>query len=195
MRWLKKILGFKAPKASIYMSENPKYIKYQVGDYTYGKPEIYGFGENLKIGRYCSIGPNVTFLLGGNHRVDWVSTYPFNALYKEFEYIKGHPSSKGEIVIKNDVWLGAESMILSGVTIGNGAVIGSRSVVTKSIPAYAIAVGNPAKVIKYRFSDIQISKLEDSKWWELDYEELKEFIPSLQNDKIDEFLTMINGKR
>lgn len=125
----------------------------EIGDFTYGKPKIlyYDASTKLKIGKFCSISDEVTIVLGGNHRYDWVTTYPFSALYKEWPEasgIIGHPASKGDIVIGNDVWIGFGSIILSGVKIGDGAVIGAGSVVTKDVLPYTIAGGNPAVEIK-----------------------------------------------
>ena len=120
------------------------------------------------------IREDVVFILGGEHRADWITTYPFNALFSEGAHITGHPSSKGDIVIGNDVWIGYQSCILSGVTIGNGAIIGAKSVVTKDVPPYAIVAGNPAKFIRYRFPQETIDKLENLAWWDWDISVIKE---------------------
>jgi acetyltransferase-like isoleucine patch superfamily enzyme len=141
----------------------------------------------LRIGSYCSIGGGVQILLGGNHRTDWVTTYPFPARWKEAADIQGHPSSKGDIVIEHDVWVGRQSVILSGVTIHTGAVIGCNSVVSRDIAPYTIVAGNPAKEIKKRFSDEQISRLLQSKWWTLDKEKIITLLPLLCSDRIDTF--------
>ncbi len=143
----------------------------------------------LKIGKFCSLGEDVVFILGGEHRADWITTYPFNALFSEGAHITGHPSSKGDIVVGNDVWIGYQSCILSGVTIGNGAIIGAKSVVTKDVPPYAIVAGNPAKFIRYRFPQEIIDKLENLAWWDWDISVIKRAIPLLLSDKIDEFFT------
>lgn len=110
----------------------------------------------LIIGSYCSIGPDVKFILGGEHRTDTISTYPFKV--KTFGEEK-EAGSKGNIVLHDDVWIGANALICSGVEIGQGAVIAAGAVVTKDVPPYAIVGGNPAKVIKYRFSEKLINKL------------------------------------
>ncbi len=164
----------------------PKYRKYKIGDYTYGRPMIKDYGERLEIGRFCSIGPDVLILVGGNHRMDWSTTYPFNIIFDEFKNIKGHPASNGPIIIKNDVWLGARATILSGVTIGNGAVVAAGSIVTKDVPAYSIVGGNPAKHIKYRFDDETIRFLEKLSWWDRPMEEIKEMVPLLMNENIEQ---------
>lgn len=114
------------------------------------------FNSKLIIGNYCSIGPDVKFLLGGEHRTDTISTYPFKV--KVFGETK-EAGSKGDIVLHDDVWIGANALICSGVEIGQGAVIAAGAVVTKDVPSYAIVGGNPAKIIKYRFSEKMIKKL------------------------------------
>src|SRR5665213_3169155 len=150
---------------------------YKIGDYTYGKPLVlFDDAANLTIGKFCSIADNVKMFLGGNHRVDWISTYPFNALSNHFssaKHIKGHPATKGDVTIGNDVWIGHSVTILSGITIGDGVVIGAESVVTKDIPPYQIWVGNPAKMVKKRFTDEQIHFLLRLKWWDWDKDKIE----------------------
>ncbi|HWB59826.1 MAG TPA: CatB-related O-acetyltransferase [Chthoniobacteraceae bacterium] len=142
--------------------------KYEVGKGTYGAPEVRHWGEpaTLKVGAYCSIAVDVKIFLGGNHRIDWITTYPFTVFRESAKGIKGHPATKGDVIIGNDVWIGAGAIILSGVSIGNGAVIGAYSVVTKDVPPYGIAAGNPAKFIRYRFSEADIATLEQLAWWD-----------------------------
>ena len=127
-------------------------------------------------------------MLGGNHRVDWVTTYPFNVLFPEAAHFEGHPHSKGDVVIQNDVWIGMGALILSGVTIGNGAVVGARSVVTRSVPPYALAAGNPARVVRLRFSEDQIRQLERIAWWDWPIEKVQEAWPGLLSADIEAFL-------
>jgi acetyltransferase-like isoleucine patch superfamily enzyme len=141
-----------------------------VGDHTYGFPNIYSWGDDTKlhIGKYCSIAEGVVIVLGGEHRMDWVTTFPFSALARDWppaKQIKGHPSTKGDVVIGNDVWIGQGALILSGVTIGDGAVIGAGSVVTKDVKDYAIAAGNPAKFVKFRFDQATRIGLKKLLWW------------------------------
>jgi len=166
--------------------------KYIIGDYTYGCPNVIfdNPGANLTIGKYCSIADKVTIFLGGNHRPDWVTTYPFNAIkdFSEFSKIEGHPSTKGNVVIGNDVWIGLNVTILSGVEIGDGAVIAANSVVTKNIGSYEIWGGNPAKLIKKRFTKEQINKLLEIKWWEWEEFKIRENIPLMLHQNIDFFL-------
>ena len=161
-----------------------------IGDYTYGFFDVLEWDNKtkLKIGKFSSISGDVLFLLGGNHRGDFITTYPFNALMDSFSYIEGHPQSKGNIIVGNDVWIGYGVKVLSGVTIGDGAIIGANSLVTKDIPPYAIAVGSPAKVIKYRFDEETIEKLLKIKWWDFTEEEILKIIPLLQSEDIDELI-------
>jgi acetyltransferase-like isoleucine patch superfamily enzyme len=181
---------FKNKKKSIYMNENSEYKSFNIGDYTYGNPKIkrYDSQTSLEIGKFCSIADNVTFLLGGEHRVDWITTYPFNILNKNAKHILGHPKSKGNIIIENDVWIGFGSTILSGVTIGNGAVIGTNSLVTKDIKPYEIVGGNPAKHIKYRFSNEKIEKLLKIEWWNWEMEKIEKNFEYLMSDSDDLFI-------
>ncbi len=167
-------------------------LGYEIGDYTYGVPNLlFGLDARLKIGKYCSIAAGVAIFLGGNHRVDWVTTYPFSDLpetWGEAAGIPGHPSTKGDVKIGNDVWLGLNSVIMSGVTIGNGCVVAAFSVVTKDVPPYTIVGGNPARVIKTRFSEEQIKYLELIKWWDFPEAKLRELIPYLLSTDIDYFI-------
>jgi len=159
--------------------------------YTYGLKNIrvrdWGEGADVKVGSFCSIADNVTIFIGGNHRTDWVTTYPFGHIHKDVfdHHGKGHPATKGDVVIGNDVWIGSGSTILSGTKIGDGAVIAANSVVVKDIPAYAIAGGNPAKVLKMRFSRKQIDKLLQNPWWELSDSRINDLIPLLCSNDIE----------
>jgi len=128
---------------------------FDIGDWSYGAPGIAydGVGASLTIGRYCSIADNVVILLGGEHSHRWATSYPFPLLYDVWPEAEGRtsPYARGDVVIGNDVWLGTHSLILSGVTIGDGAVVGAGSVVAKDVPPYAIAAGSPARVVRFRF--------------------------------------------
>ena len=183
-----KYLGLK--KKSFFTNEYPEFKNDEIGKYTYGRPRIL-FRNNtskLKIGKYCSISENVKIFLGGNHRIDWVSTYPFSVIEKLKHVagkIKGHPATKGSVIIENDVWIGHSVVLLSGITIENGAVIGANSVVTKSVGPYEIWAGNPAKLIKKRFSDDSIEKLLKYKWWDKNTNEIEEIVPLLCHNNIE----------
>jgi acetyltransferase-like isoleucine patch superfamily enzyme len=163
------------------------------GQYTYGTCNVLNWGEpyTLKVGKFCSIAANVVVYTGGNHRTDWVTTYPFghvnNHIFNTFDG-KGCPKSNGDVIIGNDVWIGSNSVIMSGITVGDGSVIANNSHVVKNVEPYSIVGGNPAKLIKYRFSDEQIKKLLEIKWWDWSTEKINQFCPLLCNENIDEFI-------
>lgn len=163
------------------------------GKYTYGVPIIEWNNKDAKlvIGNFCSIAGNVHIYLGGNHRLDRVTTYPFGHVYQnKFNMFngEGHPSTKGDVIIGNDVWIGNDVTIMSGVTIGDGAVIANNSHVVKNVEPYSLVGGNPAKLIKYRFTTEQIEKLLQIKWWYWDDEKINKFTPLLCNSDIDQFI-------
>lgn len=128
---------------------NRQFPQYDIGKWSYGKLKILARreGASLKIGSFCSFSTEVKIFLGGEHRTDWVTTYPFNKLWKSAKTFTGHPSTKGDVIIGNDVWVGHAAVILSGVMIGDGAVVGANAVVTKNVPPYGIVAGNPARLI------------------------------------------------
>ena len=161
--------------------------KYSVGKWTYGEPQVLSWddGTNLTVGSFCSIAHGVQIFLGGNHRVNFISTYPFAEILKRPDLARGS-ISKGSVVVGNDVWLGTKCAILSGVTIGDGAVIGAYSVVAKDIPAYSIAVGNPARVIKKRFSDLEIQALLRIRWWNWLDDDIIHALPLIMSSNVDE---------
>jgi acetyltransferase-like isoleucine patch superfamily enzyme len=152
-----------------------------------------GSVPNVKIGRFCSIARNCTFILA-NHLTDRISTCTLKNGYTHmhlFNHKQGNQTgySRGDIVIGNDVWIGANCTIMDNITIGNGAVLAAGSVVTKSVPPYAIVGGNPAKVIKYRFTNDIIQKLEATKFWELPTSDILKF--NIWSDNIDEFIKKV----
>lgn len=164
-----------------------------IGKHTYGWPIFWNDknNSNIIIGNFCSIGDNVKIYLGGNHRTDWVTTYPFGHINKDiFNNFNGdgHPKSNGDVIIGNDVWIGANAIIMSGVNIGDGAVIANNSHVIKNVEPYSIVGGNPAKLIKYRFTPEQIEKLLEIKWWNWDDEKINNFTHLLCNNDIDAFI-------
>ncbi|MEZ9200206.1 Vat family streptogramin A O-acetyltransferase [Shewanella sp. 10N.286.54.B9] len=154
-----------------------------VGDYTYyddpDGPEnfesnvLYHFpfiGDKLIIGKFCAIAKDVTFIMNGaNHKVSGFSTYPFQIFANGWEKVMpkaGELPYKGDTQIGNDVWIGYDATIMPGVTVGHGAIIASKSVVTKDVPAYSVVGGNPAEVIKHRFEQRTIEQLLDIAWWD-----------------------------
>lgn len=140
-----------------------------VGRFTYGSPQfmLWDDKERIRIGAFCSIASDVVIFGGGEHRLDWVTTFPLRiALGDPKGGQDGHPATKGETKIGNDVWIGFGATIMSGVEIGDGAVIGARSVVSKDVCPYSVVVGNPARSVKRRFTDDQIAALLEIRWWD-----------------------------
>ena len=163
------------------MVTNPNIL---VGRYSYYSGYYHGHGfddcaryllpdrddvDKLIIGSFCSIGSGVSFIMAGNqgHRHDWASTFPFFYMQEESAFAAANDAFRpaGDTVIGNDVWIGAEAMILPGVRIGDGAVIGSRALVTRDVAPYAIVGGNPAKVLRSRFEAEDIARLLEMTWW------------------------------
>jgi acetyltransferase-like isoleucine patch superfamily enzyme len=175
----------------MYIDLRQRYPYYQFGRGTYDGNDLrvysWGEGASLKIGSFCSIANGVQIFLGGDHRVDWVTTYPFNKVLDAGKHIEGHPKTKGDVEIGNDVWIGTEAVILSGVTIGDGAVIGARSVVTKKVPPYSIVAGNPARVVRNRFDEETIERLLKIQWWNWSDEQIEKSLTILLNSDIKAF--------
>lgn len=178
---------------------NPNII---VGDFTYyDDPEnsenfernvLYHFpfiGDKLIIGKFCAIAKGVQFIMNGaNHKLSGFSTYPFYIFGNGWE--KGAPQAgdlpyKGDTIIGNDVWIGYQALIMPGVKIGNGAIISSRAVVTSDVPAYAVVGGNPAKVIKKRFTDETIASLEKLAWWDWSIEKITQNLTAIMSSNLE----------
>ena len=165
---------------------NPNII---IGDYTYyddledsenfERNVLYHFpfiGDKLIIGKFCALATGVKFIMNGaNHKISGFSTYPFQIFGNGWEKVTPELDelpNKGNIVISNDVWIGYEAIIMPGVEIGDGAIIASKSVVTKDVSPYTVVGGNPAKVIKKRFADEVIETLLEIAWWDWDIEKI-----------------------
>jgi acetyltransferase-like isoleucine patch superfamily enzyme len=177
-----------------FMTEKPRYGEVSVGEWTYGDPTIlYLDDAELTIGRYCSFAERVTIMVGGEHHTEWVTTYPFSAWFDRAQRFPGYPLTKGDVVIGNDVWIGYGSTILSGVTIGDGAVIAAHSLVTKDVESYAIVGGNPARHIRYRFSEDTIAALLRIAWWEWPLSAIEESWPLLLSGNVDAFISKYSG--
>lgn len=147
--------------------------------------------DKLVIGKFCSIACGAKFLFtSANHTQKSLSTYPFPIFFEEWgldvQNITSAWDNKGDIIIGNDVWIGYETVIMSGVTIGNGAIIASRAVVTKDVPPYTIVGGVPAKTIRKRFPDDDIAALQKMKWWDWPIEQIQAHIREIQTGKIEE---------
>jgi len=153
-----------------------------VGKYSYGPINIMTWGaenEKLTVGNFVSIAEDVLFILGGNHNINTFSTYPFKVMLLGAER---EAWSKGPTVVEDDVWIGARATILSGVRIGRGAIVGAGSVVAKDVPPYAIVVGNPARVIRYRFDQDKINMLLNINFEKIDEKFVRENIDLLYDE-------------
>lgn len=207
-----KIYPRSADKQTVYLKNIIKNPNIEIGDYTMYNDFVHDpvdFEKNnvlyhypinkdkLKIGKFCSIGCGAKFLFtSANHTMQSLSTYPFPIFFEEWgldvKNICDAWDNKGDIVVGNDVWIGYEAAILSGVTIGNGAIIGSRAVVTKDVEPYTIVGGVPAKPIRKRFDDETISKLESICWWNWDDEKIAKSITAIQSGDIDTLVKISN---
>ena len=157
---------------------------FKVGKHTYGAPQVHFFqnpAERIEIGSYCSISAGVSLIAGGEHRTQSVATFPIEQLLGTVPFAY----TKGPVIIGNDVWIGTNAIILSGVTVGHGAVIGAGAVVSKNVPPYAIVVGNPGRVIKYRFDSSTISRLLELAWWDWTDEKIKQYHAQLISVPLD----------
>lgn len=170
--------------------------QFEIGRGSYGRPRIFEYGNDakLRIGNFCSIAADVGIFLGGEHHPEWVTTYPFGALWPKHLYPE-QPKSRGDVVIGNDVWIGREAIIMSGVQIGDGAVIGSGAVVARNVPPYTIVVGNPARALRTRFPDDIVARLLALKWWDWPDERLDRAAPMLQSPDIAAFLDAAEAGR
>ncbi|MDO6390559.1 CatB-related O-acetyltransferase [Pontibacter sp. BT731] len=170
---------------------NPNIV---VGDYTYyhdmddphnfEKNVLYHFdfiGDKLCIGKFCAIASGVKFIMnGGNHETSPVSTYPFAIFANGWEQADAGTDKypyKGDTVVGNDVWIGYEAVIMPGVRIGNGAIVATKAVVTRDVPDYAIVAGNPAQVVKMRFTESEITQLLQIAWWDWSIEKITRNLP------------------
>lgn len=183
--------------------KNPNII---VGDYTYyddfetvnnfEKNVKYHFdfiGDKLIIGKFCMIASGVNFIMNGaNHLSTAISSYPFAIFGADWQNAmegKTYPS-KGDTVIGNDVWIGHNATIMTGITIGDGAIIATNTTVTKNVPPYSIVGGNPSQLIRKRFNDHQINSLLEMKWWNWNIDLITQHVQLLSNNNIDELINV-----
>jgi acetyltransferase-like isoleucine patch superfamily enzyme len=163
-----------------------------MGEHTYGTPIVKamtGHQGHVTIGRYGSIADDVSLITASDHHTDWVTTFPVRAMLGlPGAFQDGHPTDKGPITIGHDVWLATGCLILSGVTIGNGAVVAARAVVAKDVRPYAIVAGNPAQEIRRRFTDAQIDALEAIAWWNWPIEKVIAEAADLCSTNVDAFI-------
>ena len=165
-----------------------------IGKYSYGNYTIHYENDSAKliIGNFCSIAKNVDIYLGNGrgHDKSFVSTYPFGHIYNNIfsNVINNSCDTAGDVVIGNDVWIGENVIIMSGVNIGDGGIIANNSHVVKDVEPYSIVGGNPTQFIKYRFTSEQIEKLLEIKWWDWDDEKIKANVHLLCSNNIDDFI-------
>ena len=197
---MRKIYPRPFDNQTVYLKDVVSGTNIQVGDYTmyndfvndprdFEKNNVlYHYpvnGDRLEIGKFCSIACGAKFLFtSANHALRSLSTYPFPIFFDEWELdakdIRSAWDNKGDIILGNDVWVGYEAVILSGVTIGDGAIIGTRAVVTKDVPPYTIVGGVPAKPLRRRFDDKTVERLLALRWWDWEEEKIKRHIAAIQ---------------
>jgi chloramphenicol O-acetyltransferase type B len=193
---------FESPFKGITLDRLVTNPNIRVGRYSYYSGYYHGHGfddcarfllpdegvDKLIIGSFCSIGSGAAFIMAGNqgHRIDWISTFPFFWMTEVAAFAGAENGYKpaGDTVIGNDVWIGSEAIVMPGVTVGDGAVIGTRALVTKDVEPYAIVGGNPAKIIRKRFADADIARLLELRWWDWRDEELRDAMHILSSGDI-----------
>ncbi len=203
-----KIYPRTGDKQTVYLKNVIDNPNIEVGDYTMYNDFVHDpcdFQKNnvlyhypvnkdrLVVGKFCSIACGAKFIFtSANHSLKSLSTYPFPIFFEEWDLdgakVTDAWDNKGDITVGNDVWIGYEAVILSGVTIGDGAIIGTRAVVTKDVPPYTIVGGVPAKPIRKRFDDVTIAKLLALKWWDWPEERIKANLARIQSGRIDELI-------
>jgi acetyltransferase-like isoleucine patch superfamily enzyme len=163
-----------------------------MGRHSYGRPHVRRFAGDtsvVRIGAFVSIAEEVEFIPGGSHRTDWISTYPIRYMFDmPGRLADGHPASKGDIVVGNDVWIATGAKILSGVRIGDGAVVGAGAVVSTDVRPYAVVAGNPATEVYRRFSDAQVKRLESIAWWDWPIDAILDSVGLLCSADVDAFI-------
>ncbi len=192
-------------RQTIYLKETITDPNIRVGDYTMyndfvNDPRdfqknnvIYHYpinGDRLIIGRFCSIACGARFIFtSANHSLSSLSTYPFPLFFEEWGLDRTQVTrawdNKGDIVVGNDVWIGYEAVIMSGITIGDGAIIGTRAVVTKDVPPYTIVGGVPAKPIRKRFPEETVSRLLELRWWDWPKERIARNLEAIQSGRLE----------
>ena len=202
----KKLFPRTRDKQTVYLKNVITDPSITVGDYTMYNDFVndpVGFERNnvlyhypinrdrLIIGKFCSIACGAKFLFNSaHHTLSSLSTYPFPLFFEEWGLEKRNVAAswdnKGDIVIGNDVWIGYEAVIMAGVTIGDGAIIGARAVVTKDVPPYTVAGGIPAKPIKKRYPEETIAALSELKWWDWPEERIAQNLHAIQAGKLNE---------
>lgn len=186
---LKSLFKKDAPVPRLHRAQHKfraRYPHYEIGIGSYGMPSVHDWneGSTLRIGAYCSIGGNVQIYLGGHHRSDWVSSFPFPAFVEEAAGIPDHGRTRGDVVIGSDVWVCSNVIILSGITIGHGAVVANGSVVTSDVAPYSMVAGNPARHVRWRFPEEVRKALLEVAWWNWPEAEIRQITPLLCSSKV-----------
>ncbi|AZC27056.1 MULTISPECIES: type B chloramphenicol O-acetyltransferase [Pseudomonas] len=193
---------FESPFKGITLDKQVTHPNIQVGRYSYYSGYYHGHSfdecarylppdegvDRLIVGSFCSIGSGAAFIMAGNqgHRNEWVSTFPFYWMPEEpaFAGAQNGYESAGDTVIGNDVWIGSEAIIMPGVKVGDGAVIGTRALVTRDVEPYAIIGGNPAKTLRMRFDERTVQMLLEMKWWDWSTDQLKDVMPLMTSGNV-----------
>ena len=179
--------------AGVRLDERPDLREFDIGRYSWGHLSVNNraAGCKLRIGQFCSLAYGTQVILGGEHRTDFVTTYRFGT-YAPFDEWYTPPADsavgRGDVTIGNDVWVGHEATILSGVSLGDGVVVGARSVVRQDAPPYALVVGNPARVAGFRFPREQIDALLRIRWWDWDEQRITAALPLMMSDDVQAFI-------
>lgn len=176
-----------------YLTKGVRKYGWEVGDFSYGRPQVRFArkGRMLRIGRFCSFSDTCTLHLGGNHHAEWVSTYPFlsfPSLWGEGTEGDNQEGSKGAVIIGHVVWICDGAVVLSGVSIGHGAVIAAGAVVSRDVRPYAVMAGNPAREVKRRFDDDMVDALLALEWWHWPVERIRKAVALLQSGQIKDFI-------
>lgn len=192
--------------ATVFLNTVIDHPNIHIGEYTYfhdnDLPEDYagtiapylfqGAPEHLKIGRFCQIAKGVQFITAtANHPITGISSYPF-AIFDppRFGTYRASLPRGEDTIIGNDCWIGREAMLMPGARLGNGVIVGARSVVVGHVPDYAIVAGNPAKIIRKRFSDDEIAKLLELAWWDWEREQIERAIPAIEGGDVNALLAI-----
>lgn len=186
---------------AVHLAAASRRFGFSIGDHSYGRPKVRFAASDAKltIGRFCSIADGVEILLGGNHRVEWVSTFPFPAFPERWpgagQPLTSYQPTRGDVRIGSDVWVGSGALIFSGVTIGHGAVIAARACVTRDVPPYGIVAGNPAALVRFRFPEGLVAALLESAWWDLSDSEVAGLVPLIASPRVEDLVAAVRRLR
>jgi len=171
------------------LSTAREFADHDIGEGTYGYLNLRTWPDTLhftlRIGKHCTLGRGTTIMLGGEHRIDWITTHGFQEIESARPQAQPH---SGDVAIGNDVWFGEDAIVLSGVSIGDGAVIGARTVVRRDVPPYSIVAGNPGRVVGFRFEKETIQALLDIAWWNWPYEKIRRALPMMYSNDVQAFI-------